>query len=824
MAVKVEKKRQDVTAEVDQLLASMEFDLKQVTWGYQDIFRRIITELYQARLLSTADHAVTRSFFEVLSHVDKSIFDSVIKTYLDALQGDYGWVMRLPRLFERWSQTGLNLAREHSFLGMKFFQHSAEGRLGTRPAEVELLLDLTELVKAEKVELLSSLLDGYAYLNEHLPPDEIREFVLDSISLSWRNMQTAGQYLAVNLTSAHQRIEKMTKQVRVSKKKEVLERLGQSLLGHEIGVNNLAGLDSDELIIRGSNFISCSSCIYLPEVMDFFPEQQHNSDALKVLVVVAAAAELSESFALVHGAVGAETASDLFRTQIQNRALTALFVGIEIYRVLTFCQRKFPGVKSCLNSLIEADFANSKVGTLIDQSLQMLLAMNRRNTAPLVEVLASFIEDVALGAVNFRQTAQRVIERADQLPAEVLDSLEEEYPQPHIFFPDMLFPLNFDVLPDAVQQLDLRTARPKQNEKDDSEEKLRNVTRPQNSRTDNEKSASGEGRTSDEYRNAPQIGFFYDEWNQNSGDYYRDWCCVHEQRTSPGHIQKDIPPELKQYADRVRRIFERIKPEAVRQERRLLEGDSIHLDHFMEYISRGGRAGDTEMRFYNKPLTSKRDIAVAILLDLSGSTGAGCDDQQADKPNDYTSLKKNHKAMGKNVLDVEKEAAYILSSGLDALGDKFGLFGFTGSGRENCLFLTLKDFNESWNHLKAEDLMKVSPGSSTRIGPALRHTAAKLCEQTAKSKMLLLITDGKPCDQGYDTESHYAHYDVRKAGQESRQFGIQTFCISTSENSPSDMEIMFPRGHYVILDDISKLPQTISKLYLKVTHSKDVVL
>jgi nitric oxide reductase NorD protein len=72
-------------------------------------------------------------------------------------------------------------------------------------------------------------------------------------------------------------------------------------------------------------------------------------------------------------------------------------------------------------------------------------------------------------------------------------------------------------------------------------------------------------------------------------------------------------------------------------------------------------------------------------------------------------------------------------------------------------------------------------------------------------------------DQGYDPQSKYAQYDVRMACEENRRRSIHTFCISTTENSRSDMEIMFPQRRFVILEDIGQLPQVLPKLYIHLT-------
>lgn len=138
--------------------------------------------------------------------------------------------------------------------------------------------------------------------------------------------------------------------------------------------------------------------------------------------------------------------------------------------------------------------------------------------------------------------------------------------------------------------------------------------------------------------------------------------------------------------------------------------------------------------------------------------------------------------------------------------------------RLSVLFYRFKDFDDTWDRAARQNFLSTRPGSSTRIGPALRHAGWRLSHRPEKTRLLLLITDGKACDQGYGTESQYAQHDVRKACQENQRKGIHTFCVSTDENDPADMELMFPGGRYVILKDFRKLPDELSRLYLHLTY------
>ncbi len=244
----------------------------------------------------------------------------------------------------------------------------------------------------------------------------------------------------------------------------------------------------------------------------------------------------------------------------------------------------------------------------------------------------------------------------------------------------------------------------------------------------------------------------------------------------------------------------------------------------MDYVSPRDIKVDTDKRFYCKPLLRRRDVAVGVLLDLSGSTAQA----QAERPAPETAsplsprrrweptLRKSGGAS--TVVEVETQAAFALSRGLALLEDPFGIFGFNGAGRQDCRFCLIKDFDEPWGPSVAQALLSVRPSAATRIGAALRHAGRKLRQQTARTKLLLLLTDGKPCDQGYETANGYAQHDVRRACQENLQHGIHTFCVATTANSAADLEMMFPRQRYVALEDVSRLPAVLARLYVDLTR------
>jgi nitric oxide reductase activation protein len=296
---------------------------------------------------------------------------------------------------------------------------------------------------------------------------------------------------------------------------------------------------------------------------------------------------------------------------------------------------------------------------------------------------------------------------------------------------------------------------------------------------------------------AAEAVFVYDEWDFQQNDYRPGWCHVLQKEIEPARAAKPQESWLEE-ARKVRAVFERLKPDMAQREKRLAEGDDINVDLLLDHLIDSYREPSPPVRFYEKQIMNHRDLAVLILLDVSGSTGGQL-------------------AGHVKVLDVEKQAAVILGQGLASLNDRFAVCGFSSNGRERCEYLLFKSFDEQWGSDAINRIMAAWPRSSTRIGPALRHAGHLLSLQPARQRLIVLVTDGKPMDQGYDPNTRYAQHDVRMACEENARQGIHTFAISTEENSLADMEIMFPRRRFVILPSIADLPRVLPQLYLRLT-------
>ena len=119
-----------------------------------------------------------------------------------------------------------------------------------------------------------------------------------------------------------------------------------------------------------------------------------------------------------------------------------------------------------------------------------------------------------------------------------------------------------------------------------------------------------------------------------------------------------------------------------------------------------------------------------------------------------------------------KRPLFVISEALDALGDDFSIYGFSGYGRDQAAFYIAKDFADAWNDQTRNRVGNMSWKMENRDGVAIRHCIQKLQAQSNRSKMLILLSDGKPLDCGCDHYAgRYAQSDVRKLFKKPEKWG-----------------------------------------------------
>jgi hypothetical protein len=330
--------------------------------------------------------------------------------------------------------------------------------------------------------------------------------------------------------------------------------------------------------------------------------------------------------------------------------------------------------------------------------------------------------------------------------------------------------------------------------------------------------------------------FWYDEWDFRAADYKPHWCRVLQRPLEEGDTVF-FEETLRRYnalATQTRKQFEQLRPELFRKIKRLHDGEDFDLDLVIEYLTEKRAGHSFTDKVYWRRNKVERQVAVAFLLDMSASTDEEiekrkqkyADEEFGDDARRYYEWLSKRKAEAmlrppKRIIDLEKESMVLLIGALEAIGDDYGIYGFSGYGRDNVEFYVLKDLDEPLSDVVKARIDKTEPIRSTRMGPAIRHATAKLEEHDAKVRILFLVSDGRPQDHGYGrdrTEREYAINDTHEALMEAKRKGIVPFCLTVDREGHEYLGQMCEDIGYEILGDIESLPSRLPTLYRRLTE------
>src|SRR5436189_4306794 len=90
-------------------------------------------------------------------------------------------------------------------------------------------------------------------------------------------------------------------------------------------------------------------------------------------------------------------------------------------------------------------------------------------------------------------------------------------------------------------------------------------------------------------------------------------------------------------------------------------------------------------------------------------------------------------------------------------------------------FSIVKDFGEPYADEVEARIGGINYQNNTRLGAAIRHATAKLAKQDARTRLLIVLSDGRPYDHDYG-DARYAREDTREALSERKHTGTRTMC------------------------------------------------
>jgi nitric oxide reductase NorD protein len=290
----------------------------------------------------------------------------------------------------------------------------------------------------------------------------------------------------------------------------------------------------------------------------------------------------------------------------------------------------------------------------------------------------------------------------------------------------------------------------------------------------------------------------YPEWDFHRRRYRHDWCTVHESDPprKPGHsFERPDVHALRRPLTRLGIGLDRCH--------RQTQGDDIDVDAAVEARVELIAGSAPSEAVYLDSLRRRRDLAVLVLLDISGSSSeAG--------------------TFGQTVHEQQRAVAAALTVALHDLGDRVALYAYQSQGRSAVRMLPVKRFDENLDAVVMQRLGSLTPGAYSRLGAAIRHGTMVISTKAGTSRRLLVVlSDGLAYDHGY--ERVYGAADARRALGEARRQGIGCLCLTIGAGTDTgELGRVFGSAAHASIPKPRQLADVIGPLLRAALRSADL--
>ncbi|GAT10065.1 VWA domain-containing protein [Mycolicibacterium novocastrense] len=293
-------------------------------------------------------------------------------------------------------------------------------------------------------------------------------------------------------------------------------------------------------------------------------------------------------------------------------------------------------------------------------------------------------------------------------------------------------------------------------------------------------------------------GRTYPEWDFQRRRYRADWCTVLEIEAPIKEGQTLARPDV----HALRRPLTRLGIGLDRCHRQT-QGDDIDVDAAVEARVETLAGSTPDEAVYLDNLRRRRDLAVLILLDISGSA-------------------REAGTFGQTVHEQQRAAAAALTIALHELGDRVALYAFQSQGRSSVNLMPVKRFDDHLDAMVMRRLGSLTAGAYSRLGAAIRHGSAVMREKAGTSRRLLVVlSDGLAYDHGY--ERLYGAADVRKALGETRREGIGCLCLTIGAATDSgELGRVFGSAAHASIPKPAQLAGVIGPLFRSALRTADL--
>jgi nitric oxide reductase NorD protein len=285
----------------------------------------------------------------------------------------------------------------------------------------------------------------------------------------------------------------------------------------------------------------------------------------------------------------------------------------------------------------------------------------------------------------------------------------------------------------------------------------------------------------------------YPEWDHGRQHYRKNWCVMREKTVTPAYddFHRDTLAKHAGVVKHLRKKFEALRDEN-RLDKRQTQGDEIDLDALIEALADARDGREMSDRLFQRLHRAERNIAVAFLVDMSGSTKGW-------------------------INEAEREALVLLCEALELLGDRYAIYGFSGTTRKRCELFRIKTFDDVYDDEVKARISGIRPQEYTRMGFAIRHVSKLLNGVEAKTRVLVTLSDGRPDDYFDVYRGVYGIEDTRMALLEAARTSIHPFCITLDREARDYLPHMYGAARYIILDDVRQLPIKVTDIYRRIT-------
>ena len=191
--------------------------------------------------------------------------------------------------------------------------------------------------------------------------------------------------------------------------------------------------------------------------------------------------------------------------------------------------------------------------------------------------------------------------------------------------------------------------------------------------------------------------------------------------------------------------------------------------------------------FYKTNLPTDVELAVAVLVDESGSMSCG------------------------DRATYARAASIILYDFCSSLGIPITIYGHTSSFYKKEVQLRSYAEFDAFDDTDKYRLMDIQARENNRDGAAVRFVAERLLKRPETTKLLIVISDGQPWDSGYGGTA--AEADLRGIKQEYKQKGI-VFVAAAIGDDKENIERIYGDS-FLDITDLNELPVKLTDIIKK---------